>query len=227
MANRTCSVDDCEGIVLARGWCSKHYGRWRRTGSLETTRFLVRPCSVEGCPNDAKKRTWCYAHYRRWRTAGDVQADIPLRRVNPPIVDGERQCSKCDEWKPLSHYKYQDLRCLACRRIYDRAWREANPDYWREWQRLNQDKVNATVQMRRAARLALPRERVDRTVLFERDDYTCQICMGPLDMAAGRFEPLSPTIDHIVPLSRGGHHTYENTQAAHRRCNIAKGGRIA
>lgn len=28
----SCSVDGCRGITLARGWCSKHYNRWRKHG---------------------------------------------------------------------------------------------------------------------------------------------------------------------------------------------------
>jgi hypothetical protein len=36
MKNRTCSIDGCEGRAdvpgTARGYCSKHYARWQRTG---------------------------------------------------------------------------------------------------------------------------------------------------------------------------------------------------
>ena len=32
MPDRTCSIQECEGKAIARGWCSKHYHRWRRTG---------------------------------------------------------------------------------------------------------------------------------------------------------------------------------------------------
>lgn len=29
---KLCSIDGCNGVVLARGWCGKHYSRWQRTG---------------------------------------------------------------------------------------------------------------------------------------------------------------------------------------------------
>lgn len=32
-SKRICSVDDCGKLSLARGWCSKHYARWRAHGS--------------------------------------------------------------------------------------------------------------------------------------------------------------------------------------------------
>lgn len=32
MANGTCSIDGCDRPVLARGWCNRHYLRWRNHG---------------------------------------------------------------------------------------------------------------------------------------------------------------------------------------------------
>ncbi len=32
----TCSVDSCERVVKARGWCNKHYQRWMSYGRLQT-----------------------------------------------------------------------------------------------------------------------------------------------------------------------------------------------
>ena len=33
-------------------------------------------------------------------------------------------------------------------------------------------------------------------------------------------------VDHVYPLSRGGEHSYRNTQPAHPECNIAKGDKM-
>jgi 5-methylcytosine-specific restriction endonuclease McrA len=30
-------------------------------------------------------------------------------------------------------------------------------------------------------------------------------------------------IDHVIPLARGGEHSYANAQAAHGPCNMRKG----
>lgn len=30
---RTCSIDDCVDAVFARGWCGRHYNRWRAHGN--------------------------------------------------------------------------------------------------------------------------------------------------------------------------------------------------
>ncbi len=34
MADRTCTVDGCTGGVFARGWCCKHWKRWRKSGDV-------------------------------------------------------------------------------------------------------------------------------------------------------------------------------------------------
>jgi Autographiviridae endonuclease VII len=38
MSAARCSISDCEAPVLARGWCSKHYHRWRANGDPTTVR---------------------------------------------------------------------------------------------------------------------------------------------------------------------------------------------
>jgi hypothetical protein len=32
---KLCTIDDCERPAVARGWCTRHYERWRRTGEPE------------------------------------------------------------------------------------------------------------------------------------------------------------------------------------------------
>lgn len=55
---------------------------------------------------------------------------------------------------------------------------------------------------------------VSRRSIFARDDFCCQFC--------GR---LADSIDHVLPRSRGGAHTWENVVAACRPCNLRKGDR--
>ena len=53
----------------------------------------------------------------------------------------------------------------------------------------------------------------------------CQICGKPVDdkdIENGHVKRLYPTIDHIIPLSKGGTHTWNNVQLAHMSCNAGK-----
>lgn len=55
-----------------------------------------------------------------------------------------------------------------------------------------------------------------RRAVFARDDWKCQYCASPAE-----------NLDHVVPRSKGGEHTWENVVAACRRCNSKKENRMA
>lgn len=77
MANRTCSIDGCEDLVLAREWCSPHYQAWRKYGDpLAGGRKTGRQrsvCSIEGCDELRRGLGWCSSHYTMWRRHGDPE----------------------------------------------------------------------------------------------------------------------------------------------------------
>ena len=55
----------------------------------------------------------------------------------------------------------------------------------------------------------------------------CAICGKPVDFTLKYPHPLSPTVDHIIPVSKGGHPTdMSNLQLAHRCCNRAKSDKL-
>jgi 5-methylcytosine-specific restriction endonuclease McrA len=58
--------------------------------------------------------------------------------------------------------------------------------------------------------------------IFERDDYICQICFKPIDPSLTKRHPKMASLDHIVAVSNGGHHTRDNVQATHLVCNQRK-----
>lgn len=66
---------------------------------------------------------------------------------------------------------------------------------------------------------------VYRLAIYARDNWTCGLCQGPIDRTARAPEALSASIDHVVPLSKGGTHEPSNVQAAHFLCNARKGDR--
>lgn len=52
---------------------------------------------------------------------------------------------------------------------------------------------------------------LSRRAIFARDDDRCQYCGGRAD-----------SIDHVVPRSKGGEHSWDNVAAACRPCNLGK-----
>lgn len=59
--------------------------------------------------------------------------------------------------------------------------------------------------------------RVKRDIVLQRDLGVCGIC--------GEAIMEDFHLDHILPLSRGGEHCYENVQLAHPFCNLSKNNR--
>lgn len=74
---------------------------------------------------------------------------------------------------------------------------------------------------------------IDKTVtldsLIKRDNNICYICGSPCD--SNDFDIINgytvcgnmyPSIDHVIPASKGGTHTWDNVKLAHRICNSHK-----
>ena len=55
--------------------------------------------------------------------------------------------------------------------------------------------------------------------LWHRDLGTCQYCSKRVTLS-------NATIDHVIPKSRGGDHTWENLVIACSKCNSKKGSRL-
>jgi 5-methylcytosine-specific restriction endonuclease McrA len=62
-------------------------------------------------------------------------------------------------------------------------------------------------------------EAVWHNKVYERDGYRCGICNKKVRMDKEVPHPLAPTLDHIVPISLGGEHSYANIRTAHFNCN--------
>lgn len=68
-------------------------------------------------------------------------------------------------------------------------------------------------------------EKNRRKILLTQD--VCGICGKPVDKNLRWPNPLSPTVDHIIPLDKGGHpSSLENLQLAHFVCNRQKSDKV-
>lgn len=92
-------------------------------------------------------------------------------------------------------------------------WFDQNPGYMAEYMR-----------RRRATVRGVTVGEVDLDALWT---GSCGICGDLLDPNTAHPDPMSKSIDHIVPISRGGAHEQSNLQWAHLICNIRKGARVA
>jgi hypothetical protein len=127
-----------------------------------------------------------------------------------------------------------------------RRFREVNPDYRRQhyqanrektaedtrrWRAENPEKIrelrSIDNQRRRARMRGAFVEDVSHLEIFERDNWQCQIpgCLypdKPARLDVGRYDPLLASLDHVVPLAKGGKHERSNLACSHLRCNQLK-----
>lgn len=84
IGNGTCSIDGCTSPHAARGWCAKHYKRWKAHGDPTYTRPKAPTlCRVDGCGGPAFASALCNAHYKRWRKYGDPESGGPRHYSDP------------------------------------------------------------------------------------------------------------------------------------------------
>ena len=67
---------------------------------------------------------------------------------------------------------------------------------------------------------------VTQNAIYDRDQGICYLC-GNTTYKEYENLPMNQraTIDHIIPLSKGGAHTFDNVRIACWRCNLVKGNR--
>lgn len=91
----------------------------------------------------------------------------------------------------------------------------------------NRCTVLANQIVRRARRAGRPVERISRRKIFDRDGWICHICREPVDPALVDPDPMSASLDHLIPFcdpaSPG--HVAVNVALTHWQCNVAKNGR--
>ncbi len=167
MTERTCSVDGCNGRYLARGFCGKHYQRWkagrdlddgdagaeRRRQSLEGQPHGSSPdgtCVVPGCtkPVSVLAYGWCGMHHQRWLKTGSVQAHRPCR--DDRRDDGWLWCSSCETHQaPDGFYRNgttktgRDGICKKCTQERWRQQREHRREVRRAYFERNRERVLA------------------------------------------------------------------------------------
>lgn len=169
---------------------------------------LERVCQWAGCATtlahgeNARANKWCRAHVAEKRRLEP--------RDNLNVECSEPDCSRPVRAKGVCNMHYKTI-LRAEGRIKQAAW---------------DDRKRANDQIRRARKKGARVEHVSLEAVAARDDYVCGICLEPVDMGAVWPDPMSKSLDHVLPLSKGGAHSYDNTQLAHLRYNVSKGNRV-
>lgn len=190
----------------------------------------VKGCTIKECPKPVRARELCAMHYSRLvrngspsalkKMGNECQRGHKFTEENTIIRgNGRRYCRQCKSLRTVpttaeSRARYRESNPEKVRAIA-RAWRDNHPEIGR-----------SASSRRRAITLGREAERFTHIEIFERDGWVCGICNDDIDSRLTSPAPMSASLDHIIPLSKDGHHTRRNVQASHLRCNLAKGARI-
>ncbi len=128
-----------------------------------------------------------------------------------------RQCRSCGDYHPETfYYKLKSSEdglhpsCKQCCKLSRSL----------EAVRKRDKKSKLSVRQRvRAMNLGIVYEVVLLVEIFRKDRGMCYLCKKWV-------QPRKASMDHEVPLSKGGVHLYANVRLTHLKCNLRKGSRM-
>lgn len=156
----------------------------------------------------------CYAERERKRQRDKYKRRREAQLLEKPLPE----CRNCG--KTVSRYGINYCGSKECAQASRDQWFIDHPEERREYNRKNKAK-------RRSYLRQADTDDVTWAGVMERDNWECQLCGEKIDKNAKAPSPESASWDHIIPLSHGGRHTWDNLQAAHYGCNSRKGNRVA
>lgn len=63
---------------------------------------------------------------------------------------------------------------------------------------------------------------IDHLILFELHGWMCWVCKDSINPRIRMPNLWAATVEHIIPLCKGGTHTWDNVAPAHAFCNFSK-----
>ena len=151
-------------------------------------------------------------------------------------------CFKCKHDLPETEFYKNQKDCKTCQKEYrktyyrknkakylerGREFRAKNPERSRQYTRdhyyRNQKHIQTIMCMKYYEREARKRGQeydrgITRETLMLRDEHICGICKNKVEWG-------DESVDHIIPVSKGGVHRWSNVQLSHLKCNISKGAK--
>jgi 5-methylcytosine-specific restriction endonuclease McrA len=113
----------------------------------------------------------------------------------------------------------------AAKALARKRFKTAHPEQWnkwiKDWHDANPEKTRQHIRnlsyRRRLQKGTQPFEKFTTLEIANRDGWKCHICRKQVTFT-------TKSIDHLIPLSKGGSHTRANVALAHLVCNRRRGG---
>jgi len=176
-------------------------------------------CKVEGCPKKSIKMKggYCTTHTSRNYKHGDPNVVIKLSKYPE---DSKCKIEGCNK-NPIAR--------SMCNQHYSMWRKHGNPLAGERYIKDREKRIAlATEQshLRRSRKKKTKTERgISKLSLKRKHGTKCYYCGKEMDFKVGvgrKFNRDMATIEHLIPLAKGGEHTSENTVLACRHCNLSK-----
>lgn len=224
------------------GYCSKrcymHHYNARRTRE----RQAAQPREVVECPGCQASwskvpgfigRTYCSSRCRdkvRLAAARKEPRLITCQQCNEVFTSARldaRFCAKrcSSRWQrehaPTGCSVAGCPRPLRAKGMCNTHYRKARGERQQGWNDRRRDNYHRRRALKKRVTTGDP---VSLAYIRERDRDRCHLCGKRIGKRAWPH-PLSPSLDHVIPLTKGGGHDSANVRLAHLACNSAKGNR--
>lgn len=214
---KICSVEGCDRRSRARGLCNAHYERARLASSPRTqeVKRVYRSRNIERAKRQQKARRLLNierfrARDREWRLSNSEKLAAQARRWK--ALNSQRNKDNLRAWRAANRHRIRE---------YMKSWRAANKERiaqsLKDSRQEDPGKVNSYNRTRRAKQNLAEGS-------FTHEDWNSLLarsscCYWCRQKWTGKRRP---TLDHIIPLSKGGAHTIENAVCACKNCNSRK-----
>lgn len=115
---------------------------------------------------------------------------------------------------------YKEKKCIDCNRLFKRNGKRCE-----QCSDLNKKILRDKAKVSRRSRIKIKAENVNKYKVFKKDNWTCQMCKIKVQKK-DIYAPDAAELDHIIPISKGGTHTWDNVQTLCRTCNQFKSDKM-
>lgn len=233
MVDRTCMQSGCSKPHRARGLCSTHYNQQYAAPEQRHPKRKVQCtwCGTECIKDAGRERRYaglfCSLACRdQWRKSTGNNGAPSAAAIAASVLakKGRRAKARVKLRRAVrgTHgHTWIAGPCDRCGTPFLALRKGSEPARFCS----NRCSKRASASRRRARERTAEVEPYSRFAIFERDGWRCHICRRKVRRTAVVPHPLAPTIDHLLPLAKGGSDTAVNVATAHFLCNSIKGER--
>lgn len=134
-----------------------------------------------------------------------------------------------DESRAASEKKkiVKKIKCHCCGKLFTNSYGIKNNKYCSELCCKKATRASSHALRRSKIKENGLYEHVNPFKVFDRDKWKCCLCgVNTPRSKRGSYDDNAPELDHIIPLSKGGEHSYRNTQCLCRKCNSDKSDKV-